>query len=106
MAPTHTHTYVELEVSEAAYKEIRAKLREADYTHCFEVRDTAADGTGPMDMSGIAVIPVRAEPRPKEQEMTQTFMRRQRLRWLRSQVQYMPDLLRDLYLVALDDLGG
>lgn len=27
MRITHTHTYVELEISESAYREIRAKLR-------------------------------------------------------------------------------
>jgi hypothetical protein len=57
-----THTYVELEVSESTYKEIREKLLLADYHHCFEVRD---HGTGPIDMHGLALIPEKrkdAEP--------------------------------------------
>jgi len=57
MPMTHTHTYVELEISLAAYKEIRAKLWAAEYGHCFVVGDEDEHGTGPIDMSGIAVIP-------------------------------------------------
>jgi hypothetical protein len=55
-----THTYVELEISEAAYKEIRTKLLAA-YLHCFEIGDRDEDGSGPIDMSGIAVIPAKEE---------------------------------------------
>ncbi|HEX5433537.1 MAG TPA: hypothetical protein VFY05_04815 [Candidatus Angelobacter sp.] len=46
-----THTYVVLEVSDAAYDEIAGKLREAGYDHVF-------DGEGKkcvMDMHGIAI---------------------------------------------------
>lgn len=52
-----THTFVELEVSPAAYREIRAKLLAADYGHCFDIGDREQTGTGPIDMTGIAVIP-------------------------------------------------
>jgi len=48
-----TYTYVTLEVSREAYEEIAAKLRDADYGHCFI-------GTA-IDMHGIALIP----PDPK-----------------------------------------
>lgn len=65
MTLTHTHTYVELEISEAAYKEIRAKLIAADYFHCFEVRDKGEQGTGPIDLTGIAVIPKIAQVEEK-----------------------------------------
>jgi hypothetical protein len=42
-----TYTYVELEVSAAAYDEIAGKLRAADYDHAFN------DGT--IDMHGIGL---------------------------------------------------
>ena len=56
-----THTYVELEISEAAYKEIRDALFKAAYLHCFDVHDCQEQGTGPIDMTGIAVIPKMKE---------------------------------------------
>lgn len=43
-----THTYVELQLSQASYDEIRRKLEAADYKHCF-----MPDGT--IDMHGIGV---------------------------------------------------
>lgn len=43
-----THTYVELELSPAAYDEIRQKLEEAGYEHAFNDEAT-------IDMHGIAV---------------------------------------------------
>lgn len=43
-----THTFVELEVTPAAYDQIRTKLAEADYQHTFIDRTT-------VDMTGIAV---------------------------------------------------
>jgi len=43
-----TYTYVELEVSAAAYDEIAGKLRAAGYDHAFH------DGT--IDMHGLALI--------------------------------------------------
>ena len=45
---TGTHTFATLELSEAAYEEIAAKLREADYRHAF-----LEDGV--IDMHGIGV---------------------------------------------------
>ncbi len=47
-----THTFVTLEVSQAAYREIEAKLRAADYGHCFIERN---DGSTVIDMAGIAL---------------------------------------------------
>lgn len=44
-----THTYVELDLSPAAYDEIRAKLEAAGYDHCF-IR-----GEETIDMHGLAV---------------------------------------------------
>ena len=49
-----THTYVELELSPAAYDEIRQKLEEAGYKHAFIDEAT-------IDMHGIAVIIERPE---------------------------------------------
>lgn len=48
-----THTYVILPLSAAAYREIRAKLLEAGYTHALD----GAIGTREerIDMHGIAV---------------------------------------------------
>lgn len=53
----HTHTYVVLEISQVAYDEIAAKLKAADYSHCFN-----ADGE--IDMAGIAVQ--KQEPAPPD----------------------------------------
>lgn len=44
-----THTYVRLPLSRAAYDEIAAKLRAADYDHAF-------GGDGEIDMHGLAVV--------------------------------------------------
>ena len=44
-----THTYVELELSPAAYDEIRAKLAAAGYDHAFMDDKT-------IDMHGLAVV--------------------------------------------------
>ena len=43
-----TYTYVEMEVSQSAYDEIKAKLEEADYHHAL-----MEDGT--LDMNGIGL---------------------------------------------------
>jgi hypothetical protein len=45
----NTHTYVTLEISASAYDEIAAKLRAANYGHCFNSK-------GEIDMTGIAVV--------------------------------------------------
>lgn len=44
-----THTYVELEISKAAYDEIAGKLKAAGYDHVF-MED------GAIDMHGLALI--------------------------------------------------
>ena len=44
-----THTYVLLQVSDAAYEEIAKKLREVGYDHVFSRED------GHIDMHGIAL---------------------------------------------------
>jgi len=52
MTHTMTRTYVELEVSEAAYDEIAEKLRNAGYGHVF---DKDNKGNIVIDMHGIAL---------------------------------------------------
>jgi hypothetical protein len=53
MATRQTHTFVELDLSPEAFEEIRRKLADAGYYHCFQ----DGLGTGPLrlDMQGIAV---------------------------------------------------
>lgn len=46
-----THTYSVLDLSEAAYQEIRRKLEHAGYSHAFHEED----GRALIDMHGIAV---------------------------------------------------
>lgn len=50
MALRQTHTYALLPISQAAWDEIAAKLRDAGYRHAFKVGDV-------IDMHGIAVLP-------------------------------------------------
>lgn len=50
-----THTYVELELSKAAYDEIAARLHDAGYEHAFQL-------DGVIDMHGIAVVLRRPPP--------------------------------------------
>lgn len=54
MTQRQTHTYAELELSQAAYDEIAGKLRAAGYDHAFM---TGEDANGPpaIDMHGIGV---------------------------------------------------
>lgn len=49
-----SHTYAILEISESAWREIEAKLRDAGYHHVFH--------GDVIDMSGIAVKPETAQP--------------------------------------------
>lgn len=49
-----THTYVTLEVSQAAYNEIATKLREAGYDHVF-------GDDGEIDMHGLALVYVGSD---------------------------------------------
>lgn len=56
MAHRVTHTYVLLEVSEAAYEEIRAKLEAAGYQHVFH-DNPDAPASPRIDMHGIALVP-------------------------------------------------
>lgn len=53
MRLTSTHTFATLEVSNAAYDEIAAKLKEAGYDHVF-MED------GAIDMHGIGLVKVEA----------------------------------------------
>jgi hypothetical protein len=53
-----THTYVILPLSAAAYREIRAKLRDAGYDHAFQ--DVGAPSEV-IDMHGLAVQCEREE---------------------------------------------
>lgn len=52
MGVRQTHTYVELELSQSAYDEVRRKLAEAGYDHAFM-------DDGAIDMHGLGVT--RAE---------------------------------------------
>ncbi len=52
-----THTFVTLGLSEAAYTEIKDKLRAAGYDHCF----CGEDEGGAIDMHGIGVIVEKPE---------------------------------------------
>ncbi|KKN42774.1 hypothetical protein LCGC14_0709840 [marine sediment metagenome] len=54
-----TYTYVVLEVSEEAYREIRTKLEEADYQY---IMSRPSDPNCIIDMHGIAI-----QPRTKEE---------------------------------------
>lgn len=45
-----THTFVTLQLTERAFKEISRKLKIAKYDHCFMDKHT-------IDMQGIAVVP-------------------------------------------------
>ena len=56
-----TYTYAVLEVSEAAYQEIREKLEAAGYQYAFH-KD---DGAEVIDMHGIAIKPSRPTVRVK-----------------------------------------
>jgi hypothetical protein len=51
----HTRTFALLDLSPAAYAEVRQKLLQASYDHVF----TEVDGREVIDMNGIAV---REEP--------------------------------------------
>ena len=53
MSHTSTHTYAKLEVSKAAYDEIRALLLQADYGHLIHSYRTLDEV---IDMSGIALM--------------------------------------------------
>lgn len=46
-----THTFVVLDLSPAAFREISDQLKAADYGHCF----LHSDGRDVIDMQGIAV---------------------------------------------------
>lgn len=57
-----TRTLATLEISQAAYDEIRAKLVEAGYDHAL-LADRGAAGTGEelIDMNGIALVSATPE---------------------------------------------
>jgi hypothetical protein len=59
-----THTFVELEMSAAAYDEIAAKLREAGYDHAFMKDIAGATGKETIDLHGIGVTKGAAEQCP------------------------------------------
>lgn len=52
MSVNCTHTYAKLAVSEAAFLEILAKLRDAGYTDQFHLDDGAIT----IDMHGLALV--------------------------------------------------
>ena len=51
-----TRTYAMLELSEAAYEEIKAKLEQAGYQHAFKDNPNAP-ASPTIDMHGIAIRP-------------------------------------------------
>ena len=55
-----THTYAVLEVSQAAYDEIAAKLREVGYDHVFH--EERGDGVV-IDMHGVGLTRAAGEQR-------------------------------------------
>jgi hypothetical protein len=55
-----TYTFAKLEVSQAVYDEIRAKLVEAGYEHAFGLDDEVEL----IDMHGIALVRASAEVKP------------------------------------------
>lgn len=55
-----TYTFVVLEVSEAAYKEIADALRKAGYDHVF-TRESVPNGKEVIDMNGLALGMVQSE---------------------------------------------
>lgn len=59
-----THTFAVLELSEAAFKEIHAKLREAGYDHAFIQEDERLV----IDMHGIAVAQEKTPGLPSDEE--------------------------------------
>lgn len=61
-----THTFAELEISSAAYDEIRAKLEAAGYQHAF----VALEAGVALDMHGIGLT--RAAPDSNRVEATQS----------------------------------
>lgn len=60
MGTNTTHTFATLELTPAAYNEVRAKLVEADYHHAFH-----EDGL--IDMHGIAIAPTKRDEKPKRE---------------------------------------
>lgn len=54
---THTSTYVLLELSEAAYEEVREKLAKAGYLPNAYIPNPDAPPSPRIVMTGIAVIP-------------------------------------------------
>lgn len=54
---TYTHTYVEMDVSQAAHDEIRRKLIDARYHHALHGRDGEV-----LDMHGIALVTKPEKP--------------------------------------------
>lgn len=88
---TQTHTFVELELSAAAYAEIETKLREAGYHHAF------MDG-GAIDMHGLAVA--REETGVAETLTSQTVVDWAVSRWA-AEVKLRP--LQNVHRRSLDD---
>jgi hypothetical protein len=58
---TYTHTYAIMDVSEAAYNEIKKKLEDAGYQHAIHID---RDGSVVLDMHGIALAIETLPPVP------------------------------------------
>jgi len=65
-----TYTYVVLEISRAAYAEIRDKLEVAGYAHAF-IKD---DGAEAIDMYGIAVRATTQHDPPRTRPLNHRVM--------------------------------
>jgi hypothetical protein len=60
---TVTHTFVKLEVSDSAYREVAGKLAAAGYDHAFIPQDEGEPAA--IDMHGIALVPERKDDEGK-----------------------------------------
>jgi hypothetical protein len=58
-----TRTYAELMVSRAFYDRVHDQLLDVGYEHCFDSRDPV---NGPIDMTGIALVPPPRKPSLRE----------------------------------------
>lgn len=54
-----SHTYAVLQISRAAFDEIRSKFKDAGYEHAF---DDAAEGGPVVNMHGVAVQALHEDP--------------------------------------------
>jgi hypothetical protein len=85
---TRTHTYAELEISDAAFDEIETKLRAADYQHAFET-DSSGKVVG-IIMQGIMLV-VSDPPERIGKKAPQRFDAKDSLETLGVDVNQLPE---------------